>query len=316
MPRSVAAGIKKNLRINIYSNKFVTDMKQSMQFLAISFCFLLSACSEKKQDNIVIKNGNVTIAYTKAGNSDTALLFVHGWAINKEYWQDQATAFSKRYTVVTMDLGGHGESGKNRASWTTDDFANDVIAVIDSLKLQKVILVGHSMGGHIILETTSKIPQKIIGFIGVDNFKDVGVTYTPQMQQQINAFVDSLHVHYKSTAVAFSRGSLFPPNYSDTASVNLVLTNVANMDSAIAIAAIESEIQFNKEKELLMQLKVPVHLIESDYRPTAADSLAKYCGSGYSIKTIHGTGHYPMIEKPKEFNQLLGETLDEISKGK
>lgn len=292
-------------------------MKQILRLLLISFCVLLSDCSEKKQEhNITIKNGDVTLAYSKSGNSDTALLFVHGWAINKEYWQDQATAFSKRYTVVTMDLGGHGASGSNRTSWTTDDFANDVIAVIDSLKLQKVILVGHSMGGHIILEAASKIPQKIIGFIGVDNFKDVGAIYTAQMQQQINAFVDSLHVHYKSTAVAFSRGSLFPPNYPDTASVNRVLTNVANMDSTIAIAAIESEIHFNKEKELLMQLKIPVHLIESDYRPTAADSLAKYCGSGYEIKTIHGTGHYPMIEKPEEFNQLLSETLDEISKGK
>jgi hypothetical protein len=53
----------------------------------------------------------------------------------------------------------------------------------------------------------------------------------------------------------------------------------------------------------------------SDYTPTNEDSLRKYCKARYSIKTIHGTGHYPMIEKPGEFNMLLDETIEDISKG-
>src|SRR4030095_3577881 len=72
-----------------------------------------------------VKNGNVNIAYTKNGNNDTALVLVHGWCINKEYWQKQIDYFNKQYTVVAIDLGGHGESGHNRNSWTTNDFATD-----------------------------------------------------------------------------------------------------------------------------------------------------------------------------------------------
>src|SRR5690349_6914406 len=96
---------------------------------------LLLCTAAIKQQVSFVKNGNVNIAYIKKGNNDTALVFVHGWCINKEYWQKQNDEFSKRYTIVAIDLGGHRESGHNRNSWTIDDFASDVIAVSDSLHL-------------------------------------------------------------------------------------------------------------------------------------------------------------------------------------
>jgi len=129
-------------------------------FFAISL-FVFAACNseEKNGEPIEVKNGIVPIAYNKTGNGDTALVFVHGWGINKEYWKSQADEFSKRYTVVTIDLGGHGKSGTQRDHWTVDDYANDVMAVLDSLNLNKVILVGHSMGGDVILDIAFKIPD-------------------------------------------------------------------------------------------------------------------------------------------------------------
>jgi len=88
------------------------------------------------------------------------------------------------------------------------------------------------------------------------------------------------------------------------------------MDSVVSIAALQSEIDFlQKETALLSQLQLPLHLIVSDYTPVQQDSLSKYSRAGYFIKTIHGTGHYPMIEKPDEFNRLLDETIADISKG-
>ena len=44
--------------------------------------------------------------------------------------------------------------------------------------------------------------------------------------------------------------------------------------------------------------------------------MEKYCKAGFKEKVIRGTGHYPMIEKPEEFNQLLTETFNEIAEGK
>ena len=111
--------------------------------------------------------------------------------------------------------------------------------------------------------------------------------------------------------------ALFPPDYKDTVSVNRVLNDVGNTDSVVAAKALSSLLEFApKETALLKEMQKPVHLIISDFSPMQQDSLAKYSKAGFGIKTIHGTGHYPMIEKPDEFNKLLTETLNEIAAGK
>lgn len=286
-------------------------------FFAISLLVFVACNSEEKTQPVEVKNGIVPIAYSKTGKGDTALVFVHGWGINKEYWKNQADEFSKRYTVVTVDLGGHGKSGTQRDHWTIDEYANDVMAVLDSLNLNKVILVGHSMGGDIILDIDFKIPDRIVGFIGIDNFKDVGVAPTPEQHTQTDEFMKSLSADYKETVRAYCKANLFPPNDTDSATVNRVLDDIANTDSVVAIKSLKGLFEFApNEVALLKEMNRPVHLIVSDYTPMLQDSLAKYSKSGYGIKTIHGTGHYPMIEKPEEFNKLLGETLNEIAAGK
>lgn len=289
------------------------------KLIAASLVLFFAACNttDKTGKPVEVKNGIVPIAYTKTGAGDTALVFVHGWAINKEYWKNQVDAFSKRYTVVTVDLGGHGASGHERNHWKIEDFSDDVMAVIDSLSLNKVILVGHSMGGDIILDIAYKIPDRIAGFIGIDNFKDVGVPLSPEQHLQIDEFMKALDTSYKATATAYCKMALFPPDYADTVAVNRVLKDVANTDSVVAIKSLSGLFEFApKEIALLKEMNKPVHLIVSDYTPMLQDSLAKYSKAGFGIKTIHGTGHYPMIEKPEEFNKLLSETFDEIAAGK
>ena len=263
-----------------------------------------------------VNNNGVEIAYDIKGSGDTAIVFVHGACINKVYWKNQLDYFAKRYTTVALDLGGHGHSGHNRDSWTIEDYANDVMAAIRDLKLNKVILVGHSMGGDIILQVANTIPDKIIGFIGIDNLKDIVTSFTPKQKKEIAFFIKELKVHYDSIVPIFCK-QLFPPDYKDTAIVNRVVNDVELMDSYISIQTFTSLSNFSlKEANLLSQLKIPVHLIVADYTPMNEATVGKYCKAGLTVKTIHGTGHYPMVEKPKEFNDAMDQTLQEISSGK
>src|SRR6185295_7436006 len=109
-------------------------------FFACCLFSILSCVSTSEKKHVAIKNGDVSIAYTMSGNGDTSIVFVHGWGISKEYWKQQQDALSSDYTVVALDLGGHGQSGHNRENWTIEEFAKDVGAVIDRLKLNNVIL--------------------------------------------------------------------------------------------------------------------------------------------------------------------------------
>jgi pimeloyl-ACP methyl ester carboxylesterase len=91
----------------------------------------------------------LTIVCEVRGKGDTALIFLHGWCGDRDYWKHQVDVFAADYRVVALDQAGHGESGKDRKHWTASSLAGDVEAVVKDLGLKRVILVGHSMGGPI-----------------------------------------------------------------------------------------------------------------------------------------------------------------------
>jgi len=287
-------------------------------FIGVIIFFCSCASNEKKPaEPVAVKSGDVNIAYDLKGSGDTTIVFVHGWAINKEYWRSQEDLFSKRFTTVALDLGGHGQSGKNRNSWTVYDYANDVIAVINALKADKVILVGHSMSGDVIAAVDDSIPSKIVGMIGIDNFKDITTTRSKEEQDGINGFLQMLHSRYDSVITVYCYTGLFPPKYPDSAVMKKLVKDVLQTDSTVSIKTIEAMIQSSlTEGERLSKVSLPIHVITSDYAPVNKPVMEKYCKGGFKEKVIRGTGHYPMIEKPEEFNQLLTETVNEIAAGK
>jgi pimeloyl-ACP methyl ester carboxylesterase len=289
-----------------------------MNKLILLFCLLgLSACNNSPVDKkmIPVENAGVSISYLISGSKDTTVVLMHGLCINKEYWKAQQDFLSNKYRVVALDLGGHGQSGKNRNSWTVEEYARDVIALVRTLRLEKVILVGHSMSGDIMLQVAHEIPEKIIGLVGIDNLKNIQLNYSASEQNANDQFIQALKANYKLAVADYTRKYLFPPHYADTVSINRVVGSVQNSDSTVAIQTLESLIPFRlKEAQLLGELKIPLHLIVSDYTPINEEGVKKYCPKGLSVKTMQGTGHYPMIEKPEIFNILLEKTIEDISR--
>ena len=102
------------------------------------FVIILVSCNSAvdRKENVTAKVNNTTIAYNQYGNGDTTLLFVHGWCINKEYWNDQSKYFSDKYKVVTLDLPGFGRSGKNRSEWAFEKYTDDINEFIKAEKLK------------------------------------------------------------------------------------------------------------------------------------------------------------------------------------
>ncbi|UOE51417.1 alpha/beta hydrolase [Mucilaginibacter sp. SMC90] len=283
--------------------------------LAAAIC-LWYACVQHPQSKKAIakpvakiSNHGVNISYTDTGKGDTALLFVHGWCINKTYFSEQVKHFGNKYRVVTMDLPGYGQSGKNRNSWTVNDFAGDVTTVINALNLKNVILIGHSMAGEIIVQAKLNAPQQVIGLIGIDNFKGFdGKPETAKSKADYAAAIAMLKKHFKAMATAYFNQDLFYKT-TDTAIRKRILNDVLNADSSIAIASMEDN-SFNTTAKLKAS-KIKLHLINSDYTPNDTIGFIK-AGIPYQLLQIHATGHFPMIEKPTEFNQLLQQAINQI----
>ena len=115
----------------------------------------------------------VPIAYEVHGQGEPALVLVHGWSCDRGYWKEQIEYLSPQYRLVLVDLAGHGESGMGRKDYTMSAFGADVAAVVDSLGLKNVVLVGHSMGGDVIVEAAKKLPGRVVGLVWVDEYKSL-----------------------------------------------------------------------------------------------------------------------------------------------
>src|SRR5512134_931048 len=71
---------------------------------------------------------SIPIVYEVQGHGAPALIFVHGWSCDRNYWKAQVPAFSPHYKVVTLDLAGHGASGSGRKDYSIELFGADVAA--------------------------------------------------------------------------------------------------------------------------------------------------------------------------------------------
>ncbi len=302
------------------NNLFATFVFHNLFFMKIYLVLLteivLFSCNTPvvREENANIKVNDVAIAYNQCGNGDTTLLFVHGWCINKEYWNDQSAYFCNRYKVVTLDLPGFGRSGKNRTNWAFEQYADDINEFIKEKKLKNVILIGHSMSGDILLLMDTKYPESVIGIVGIDNLKRPGVKLLEEESKQVESFFAIMDSSFSGTVEVYTKQNLFPPS-ADTSIVSRVVNDFKMNDSVIAMKVLRSLLDVSqKERDMMQQLKHTLYLVNSDGDRTQIDSLKKYCKASAEVVFVHGTGHYPMIEKPAEFNAALQKVFGMIGK--
>ncbi|MDP9120174.1 MAG: alpha/beta hydrolase, partial [Acidobacteriota bacterium] len=155
----------------------------------------------------IASTDGVPIHYQVEGHGAPTLVFVHGWSCDRGYWAEQVEHFSRDHQVVTLDLAGHGESGRGRQIWTMAAFGQDVRAVVGTMDLRQVVLIGHSMGGAVILEAAHAMPGRVVGLVGVDTFHDVEQRLSPR---EIETFMAPWEKDFAAAARGFAH-ALLPP---------------------------------------------------------------------------------------------------------
>lgn len=260
----------------------------------------------------IIERDNANIYYTIDGSGAVTLLFVHGSYIDHTYWKAQIDYFRFRYTVVTIDLPGHGQSGKSRKNWSVEGFAEDVIAVIKELQLKNVILIGHSLAGDINLIAATSAPDLIMGFIGIDNFKNAATPLPEEYGQQAEEIKKNLRMDFAGTNEQYAKTTLLTPRTPSNIT-DKVVKAYREAYEPMGIPIMDQIFEmYQPEKKLLPELKYKLYLINVDYMPTNEEPLKRYAKSGYKVEHMQGTSHYPMLENPQRLNELLQICIIEI----
>jgi pimeloyl-ACP methyl ester carboxylesterase len=247
----------------------------------------------------------VSIAYDVRGAGDTALVFVHCWACDRSFWRGQVDTFSGEYRIVTLDLAGHGASGSEREAWTVARLAEDVRAVVESLDIQRVVLVGHSLGGPVSLEATRLMPERVMAVVGVDTLHDVTFEFPEEAAEQMMA---GLERDFEKTMRGFISNSLTAP---DPAVVDFVLSKAisANREAVLAIASNFSQFVL---KEAMAAVKIPIWCINAEANPPMAPETNIAANRDYAdfdAVIMGGVGHFLYLDRPEDFNEELRKVL-------
>lgn len=257
----------------------------------------------------------VVIRYEVRGENKNAeqptLVFIHGWCCNRTFWEPQLAHFAKKFQVVAVDLAGHGKSDAGRENWTMEAFGGDVAAVVNDVGAKRVMLVGHSMGGPVILEAADILGDKVAGLIPVDAFTDPNEKYTEGQMAEFRkpfeedfptAMHDALHHEHDF--------------FSEATSEELKERITAVMTSAppnMGVGAFQGMLDFANERQrpLMAKVKMPFVCINAKrVEEKVADG--KQHAPQFEVLTLPDSGHFLMMEHPAEFNAMLEQTVGGI----
>ncbi|HEV8487685.1 MAG TPA: alpha/beta hydrolase [Blastocatellia bacterium] len=243
------------------------------------------------------------VHYKSYGKGREALVFVHGWCCNLDFWSGQTPAFESKTRVIALDLPGHGMSDKPQIAYTMDLFARAVEAVLRDAGVDRAVLVGHSMGTPVIRQFYRKYPARTLGLVIVDGpLRPFGDTAT------VDKFIAPLRgPNYKEVAATFIDG-MMGPQVSATLREQ-IKTAMLSAPQHVVVGAMESMNNPSIWKEDKIEVPVLAIMAKSAFLPADSEQSYRSLAPNLDYQMWSGVTHFLMMEKPKEFNEALATFL-------
>lgn len=240
------------------------------------------------------------------------LLFVHGFPLSHLIWAPQLQAFAIKHRILAPDLRGHGRTEAPPGPYAMEQMADDLRALIEARQCGPVMIIGHSMGGYIALAFMRRYPHLLrgLGLICARAGAD-----TPE--GKINRENLALRVEQEGSKAVVD--AMFPkmlapstyaeqPELSDSIRRMMLAIPVAGIAGALRGMALRAD-----SNDFLPSIKVPTLIItgadDQLISPKESENMAKQIPDA-TLHIIPSAGHLPSVEKPVEFNRVLGEFLE------
>jgi len=276
---------------------FLSFLCAAMIMILISGCAGTFTGAPQVRKGTVNSFDGVPIYYEVQGSSTPAIVFVHGWCCDRTYWDAQVAYFARTNMVVTIDLAGHGKSGVKREIWSMGAFGEDVRAVLEELGLKQIVLVGHSMGGPVILEAALRLKGRVAGLVAVDTLNQG--YYLSLTKEQIEGFAAPFLADFAAATDSFVRQSFFTPD-SDPALIERIASDMSSAPPAVGLGTFGELAKWDL-RPALQEVKAPIRCISLHGDPKIEALFASY----FDIVHMSGVGHFAMMEDPEGFNHLL-----------
>ena len=242
------------------------------------------------------------IHYTTYGKGSKTVVLLHGWTCDESFWKKQTGALSKKYRVITIDLPGHGQSAPPSV-YSQDNFAHAVDAVLRSARVKSAVLIGHSLGA---------ITARQYARIYLDRARAIVMIDPPIFKAPISEGLRQFAAGFAGPAGPKARAEFVKSMFAESTPADIrqsILAKMAMPSEAVAVGAMNSMLEDKIWDTQPMSL--PVMMIVEGGSNTTKEPMRQLFPS-LRFEKIAGAGHFLMLEKPNEINQLLLQYLKEI----
>lgn len=257
---------------------------------------------------------DASIHYLDKGKGANILVLLHGFPLSGEMWSPQVDAFAGDWRVIVPDFRGFGKSGET-GPFSIEQLADDVHALIQQLKLEKIVLAGLSMGGYVSLAYIKKYPQTLRGLILLDTKAQPdtadGKTTRDRMiaiahQKGAKAIADLMLPKLVPEEVIQHRPQI-------TRALRQMMETTPPATIAHALAAMRDR---PDTTEVLAKVAVPALCIVGEKDgitpPEVMRAMQEKIPKG-QIKLILGAGHMSNMEQPSLVNAAIKQFLAPLS---
>jgi len=242
------------------------------------------------------------LAYDAAGAGDPPMIFVHGWCCDRSYFAPQFAHFAKRHAVVTMDLRGHGDSGRPEAThgrYDIDKLAGDVLSVATAAGFGRPVLVGHSLGALIGLACAAQA-DAIRALVMVDPAPITNERAKTFFRESVAAVAADDDGSWRAK---FAAGMFLSTDVTRRAAI---IDQMTSMPPAISAEVMRVMGEF--DSSVLARATVPVLSIGSAGPANAPADLRRLCPAIIIGQTV-GAGHFCQLEVPDQVNAMIEHFL-------
>jgi len=250
---------------------------------------------------------NIQINYYDSGKGNT-LIFLHGFLENATMWRDYTTYFSTKHRVISIDLLGHGDTGCIGYIHSMEDMADAVHAVIAHLKLKRVTLIGHSMGGYVSLAFAELYPDYVKNIILINSTARADSPERVQNRDRAIELIKKNAPMFITMAINNLFADAIRPLHE--AEISHTREEALKTSTQGVIAALEG-MKTRIDREVLLHFApYPIALILGQDDPVMPyqDTLDQTLGTKVKVTTLKG-GHMLHIEQKEELMQKLNELV-------
>lgn len=257
-----------------------------------------------KRKRVRINDISVSYLTNEVTSPQITVIFIHGFPFNKNMWLPQLNDIPEGIKVLAYDIRGHGGSTSGHGFFNMDVFADDLIAIIEKLELNKVVVCGCSMGGYIALRAYEKNPELFSGLILNDThaFADTNST-------KLNRFdtIQSVLTYGKRVfAIGFTKKVVSRKTITEKPEVVELIKSTIRRNSERDICATLLALASRTDTSgSLKNINVPVLVIRGE-----EDELISFDQVNFMVNEIKDVryveiaecGHLPNLENPSRFN--------------